>query len=217
MTASRFQVRECSNTECRLRFPLNPQTHSGAYCPRCGAPTLLAEEVGEQSSCGEEVETQKGAGTAGLLDNIRSSFNVGAMFRTADGAGLDHLYLCGITPTPDDNDKISKTALGAEESLPWSYHANGLDAAVLLQERGARLIALECTQDATPLYHYETKPDDGQLTVLIVSNELTGIDPGLIEMCETVLYIPMRGEKGSLNAAVAFGIAAYWITKPVQL
>ena len=214
MAASRFQVRECSNSECRLRFPLNPQMHSGAYCPRCGAPTVLVEKVLEQAGCGV-VESQKGTGVAGLLDNIRSSFNVGAMFRTADGAGLGHLYLCGITPTPDDNDKIGKTALGSEENVPWSYYANALDAAELLHERGARLIALECTKDAIPLYHYQTKPEDGRLTVLIVGNEITGVDPGLMEICETVLYIPMRGEKESLNAAVAFGIAAYWITNTV--
>jgi len=215
MAASRFQVRECSNSECRLRFPLNPQMHSGAYCPRCGASTVLVEEVYEQAGRGV-VEPKKGASAAGLLDNIRSSFNVGAMFRTADGAGLDHLYLCGITPTPDENDKIGKTALGAEENVPWSYHANALDAARLFQERGARLIALEYTRDAIPLYHYRIKPEDGQLTVLVVGNELAGIDPGLREMCETVLYIPMRGEKGSLNAAVAFSIAAYWITNTAE-
>jgi len=215
MTACRFQVRECSNADCRLRFPLNPQTHSGAYCPRCGEPTVLVKEVLEQAGCGV-AEPQKGAGTAGLLDNIRSSFNVGAMFRTADGASLGYLYLCGITPTPDENDKISKTALGAEENVPWNYYANALDAAAMLQERGARLIALEYTRDAIPLYHYRIKPEDGQLTVLVVGNELAGIDPGLREMCETVLYIPMRGEKGSLNAAVAFGIAAYWITNAAE-
>lgn len=215
MAASRFQVRECSDAECRLRFPLNPQMHSGAYCPRCGAPTVLVEEVLEQAGRGV-VEPQKGAGAAGLLDNIRSSFNVGAMFRTADGAGLGHLYLCGITPTPDENDKISKTALGAEENVAWNYYANALDAAAMLQEMGARLIALECTKDAIPLYPYRTNPEDGRLTVLIVGNELTGIDPGLMEICETVLYIPMRGEKRSLNAAVAFGIAAYWITNTAE-
>jgi len=148
---------------------------------------------------------------SGLLDNLRSELNVGAAFRTANGAGLSHLYLCGITPTPASNNRIAKTALGAEETVPWSYHPNALTLADQLKRSGAQLIALESTREALSLFDYSTSLSDRRPVVLIVGGELAGVDPGLLELCEKVLSIPMHGSKGSLNVSVAFGIAAYWL------
>ena len=144
-----------------------------------------------------------------MLDNIRSIYNVGAMLRMADGAGLSHLYLCGITATLD-HPRMAKTALGAEAAVPWSAHSNSLDVADELKGRGYALWGLESGPHAEPLFGAGPAPH-GKPLALIVGNELAGIDPALLARCDRVLYIPMAGIKGSLNAAVAFGIAAYYI------
>jgi tRNA G18 (ribose-2'-O)-methylase SpoU len=142
-----------------------------------------------------------------LLDNIRSVYNVGSIFRTADGAGLRHLHLCGITPPPD-HPKTAKTALGAEQAVAWTQYRNGLDAAVTLQERGCQLWAIEDSSQAESLFAAPILPD-GLPIVLVVGNEIAGIDPEILDRCDRILYIPMQGRKKSLNVASAFAIAAY--------
>lgn len=147
-----------------------------------------------------------------ILENIRSAYNVGAIFRTANGVGLQHLYLCGLTPTPKENPAIEKTALGAELLSPWSQHLNALTLARDLREEGHVLVGLECTSKATPIYRFRGEPSDDRPMVLIVGNERAGVDPGLLDLCDQVLALPMLGKKESLNVAVAFGVAAYWLT-----
>lgn len=129
------------------------------------------------------------------------------MFRTADGAGVGHLHLCGITATPE-HPKLAKAALGAQERVAWSSGLNGVDTAVALREQGHPLWALESTPDAVPLFE-RTLPESGKPIVLVVGNERAGVDPGILAQCEQVLALPMLGMKRSLNAAVAFGIAVY--------
>ncbi len=141
-----------------------------------------------------------------LLDNIRSIHNVGSMFRSADGAGLSHLYLGGITATPA-HPKLAKAALGAHLTVPWSHHANGLATAVALKRQGYALWAIEAAPGAVPLFQAPRQLD--QPVLLIVGNEKAGVDPGLLAASDQIFYLPMLGEKGSLNAAVAFGIAVY--------
>jgi 23S rRNA (guanosine2251-2'-O)-methyltransferase len=145
----------------------------------------------------------------GLLDNVRSTFNVGSIFRSADGAAFQHLYLCGITPTPA-HPKVAKTALTAEQTVAWSQHTNALDLAEALQGRGHHLWALEDAPDATSLFAAQLPPPDQPL-VLIVGHEVTGVDPGLLALCDQVVALPMGGVKRSLNVAIAFGIAAYTV------
>jgi 23S rRNA (guanosine2251-2'-O)-methyltransferase len=209
----KFQMCECTNPDCHLRFPLDPLTHSGNYCPRCGALAEPVAQIFDEHSCTPALKTGS-LQLKGLLDNIRSSLNVGSIFRIADGAGLAHLYLCGITPSPDENGSIAKTALGAQNSIAWSHHRNALDLALALKAQDAKLIALECAPNACTLYDFEMNAQEAQRVVLIVGSETAGVDPALLTLCEHVLAIPMRGEKESLNAAVAFGIAAYWLTRP---
>lgn len=139
-----------------------------------------------------------------LLDNVRSLFNVGSIFRSADGAGVSHLYLCGFTPTPT-NPKLAKTALGAEQTVGWSHHNNAVDLALSLRAQGHRLWALEALPGATIIF--DAPPLDGS-TVLVAGNEVTGIDPDLLALCSCTLAIPMYGRKRSLNVATAFGVAA---------
>jgi tRNA G18 (ribose-2'-O)-methylase SpoU len=140
-----------------------------------------------------------------ILDNIRSAWNVGSIFRSAEGFGFSHAYLCGITPTPD-NDAVTKTSLGAEDSVPWSYHKDAVKLVKGLKKEGWRIFALEEDSRSNEIRHTGTKTF---ASALIVGNELTGVDPELLDLCNDILYIPMRGEKKSFNVAVAFGIAAF--------
>ena len=141
-----------------------------------------------------------------VLDNIRSAWNVGSILRSAEGFGFTHAYLCGITPTPA-NDAVKKTSLGAEDSVPWTSHKDALKVVEKLKLQGDRIAALEEHENAIPLIKGLKKSTNP--TVLIVGNEITGIDPDLIDLCDEIYHIPMLGEKKSFNVAIAFGIAAY--------
>lgn len=140
-----------------------------------------------------------------LLDNIRSAWNVGSIFRSADGFGFAHAYLCGITPTPD-HESVYKTSLGAEDSVPWSYHKDAVKLARALKKEGWRIFALEEDEGAVEVGRID---DPTPPTALIVGNEVTGVDPELLDLCDRIYWIPMQGQKRSFNVAIAFGIAAY--------
>lgn len=207
MSTSHFQIRQCERKDCLFRFPVIENSSLGKECPQCGTKTRLVDAQYQS----HEVKTKHilpgGPEVEVLLDNIRSTFNVGSIFRTADGAGIRHLHLCGITPTPD-NPKLAKTALGAEYAVAWSKHSDGLTAAVSLKKQGMRLWALEGGPHSKALF--EAIADlEGPPIVLAIGNEVSGVDPGILEKCDRALYIPMQGAKGSLNVAVAFGIASY--------
>jgi len=139
-----------------------------------------------------------------LIDNVRSLWNVGSIFRTADACGVSHLALCGITGCPP-REEISKTALGAEEAVAWSYHAEPLDAIEKFRADGFVPVALEATDGATPLDEFEWP----RRVALVVGNEVAGVGPGLLGACDARVGIPMYGIKDSLNVAVAYGIAAH--------
>jgi 23S rRNA (guanosine2251-2'-O)-methyltransferase len=209
MTVQRYQIRQCEEKECHFRFPIVEGDTLGHRCPKCGGKARLIKvpytahevEIGKFVTEGAEVEA--------LLDNIRSVFNVGNMLRTADGAGIRHMHLCGITPTPN-NPKLAKTALGADRSVPWTQHRDGLAAAVSLKKQGLRLWALEGGSRSESLFDARVDPH-GPPIVLVVGSEISGVDPGILEHCERVLCLPMQGVKNTLNVAVAFGIAAYFL------
>lgn len=141
-----------------------------------------------------------------LLDNIRSGWNVGAMFRTADGLGGGRLHLCGITPTPD-HAQVAKTALGAEKSVPWVYASNAVQHCYVLRQQGYPIWALEDCPKAEVIFDLRLGDEMNEPTLLVVGNEVTGVDPEILAICERVLAIPMLGSKRSLNVAVAYGIA----------
>jgi 23S rRNA (guanosine2251-2'-O)-methyltransferase len=140
-----------------------------------------------------------------LLDNIRSAWNVGSILRTADGFGFDHAFLCGISPTPE-NEAVNKTSLGAEDSVPWSYHKDAVKLVRGLKKEGWGVWALEDDGRAVPMGQLE-RGEGG--TLLIVGNEVSGVDPALLDLCDAIQYIPMRGEKKSFNVAIAFAVAAF--------
>jgi 23S rRNA (guanosine2251-2'-O)-methyltransferase len=205
-----FEVHQCTHPNCRLRLPLDPGVYRGAYCPRCGAPMIRVGLPYENPQTIAEIQPKRVVRV--LLDNVRSTYNTGAIFRTADGVGATHLYLCGITPNPTDNPAIQKTSLGAELALSWSVHPDACALGEDLLREGFRLIGLETTPDATPLFEVDSESIGGASLVLVAGNEQAGIDPGLLALCDLVLVAPMIGSKASLNVAVAFGLAAYWLT-----
>jgi len=144
-----------------------------------------------------------------LLYNIRSMWNVGSMFRTADAAGIEKMILCGYTATPPRKE-IDKTALGAQNTVLWEYYADPIEAITILKEDGVRICALEITTGSIP--YTEIKPADFPLC-LIVGNEVDGIEPRLLDCCDHVLEIPQYGIKHSLNVAVAAGVALFELVR----
>lgn len=139
-----------------------------------------------------------------ILDNIRSRENVGSIFRTADAAGVAKLYLCGITPVPP-HDKISKTALGAETTVPWEHTGQTWRLVEKLKKEGYQVVALEKTKTADDIFKFRPKFP----VALIVGNEVDGLKPEILKRAEKTLAILQYGQKESLNVAVAFGVSVY--------
>ena len=210
MTATYYEIRLCQN--CGLRYPLTESHPFGERCPVCLGQTqaILKRTIALLPPRGEGIEMRGEIQLSALLDNIRSAWNVGAIFRTADGLRIDKLYLCGITPTPD-NEALQKTSLGAEETVAWEYSRNALETANKMKSEGHKLIALEQDNRAVSLTDYRFQNPDPK--ILIVGNEVTGVDPELLDLCDHILHIPMLGQKRSFNVEVAFGIAAFQLTR----
>ncbi len=143
-----------------------------------------------------------------VLDNIRSLHNVGAMFRTADGVGVEKMFLCGVTGAPPQA-QISKTALGAEERVPWEYRKKALSAVREMKDRGYQIVILEQTEESLA---YQDFVPAGPVC-LIVGNEKDGVSEDLLALADAAMEIPMAGIKNSLNVAVAFGVAAYSLSR----
>lgn len=206
-----YLIRECPNPSCNFRFPAPGESGIGVQCPKCKSPTSVLHviDLDPDTSKNDTLTTKNNPHLEVFLDNIRSTFNVGAMFRTADGAGIKKIHLGGITPLPN-NKKIHKTALGAETSIDYQYHPNGLEAVRKFKEQGYRIWALEKTDFSVDLTSIHLSQDNSR-TLLIVGNEIVGIDPDILEICDLHIEIPMSGMKGSLNVAIAYGIAVYFL------
>ena len=148
-----------------------------------------------------------------ILHNIRSLHNVGSIFRTADAAGLEKLYLTGVTPAPVDRfghlrPQLGKVALGAQEYVPWEKVASPTRAIRSLKERDFSIVGVEQTQKAVPYYSFPKARDRKRLAILL-GNERRGLPASLLQKCDTILVIPMRGKKESLNVSVVFGIVVF--------
>jgi 23S rRNA (guanosine2251-2'-O)-methyltransferase len=210
MTTTYYEIRFCQN--CGLRYPLIENHPFGERCPVClGATQVVLRRTIVLLPLREEGTGMRGEiQLSALLDNIRSAWNVGAIFRTADGLGIKKLYLCGITPTPD-SESVRKTSLSAEETVAWEYSRNALETVNKLKNEGHKFIALEQTNGAVSLTDYRF-PNPSPF-ILIVGNEVTGVDPELLDLCDQIIHIPMLGQKCSLNVEVAFGIAVFQLTR----
>lgn len=213
MANNAHEIRVCES--CGLRYPLTDGHPFGTRCPACMGETrvVVRRELAGEMPGSEEERVESGRSWAVLLDNIRSAWNVGSILRSADGFGFRHAFLCGITPTAD-NEAVTKTALGAQYSVQWSYHKDAVRLVEGLKSQGWKVYALEGYEKAVPLDRpHFSSPDETVIKhVLILGNEVNGVDPGLLDLCDGILYIPMRGEKRSFNVAIAFGIAAYALT-----
>ena len=227
MSATLEQV--CPYADCRQPFSVPISAHGRQRaCPACGRLLTIMDQMGlrrreverltaalasasARGKSGEQTPlltpaVRRDPELVALLANIRSLWNVGSIFRSADGAGVGQLILTGITGTPP-RPEIAKTALGAEDTVPWIYEAEPEAAARRIQAAGHRLLVLETGPEARPL----GEADVSGRVCLVLGHELAGVSPGLVDLADELVSLPMRGLKQSLNVAVAFGIAAYQV------
>lgn len=199
-------IRQCQNPQCNMRYPVTEVTGKEHICPVCQGSTAFVAHYPQHPTQSSEQPSRPPFSL--LLDNIRSIFNVGSIFRSADGCGLvEHIYLCGITPTPD-HPKMAKTSLGAETNIPWTYHTNALVIAEKLISEGCQLIALETTQQSELISPRVISHFSGQ-SIVMVGNEVAGLDPALLALAHRHIHLPMHGIKESLNVAIAASIFLY--------
>ena len=156
----------------------------------------------------DEIQQQPRRPVVVLLDNIRSLYNVGAIFRTSDAVGVEKIYLGGITGQPP-RAEIHKAALGAERSVPWEYRQHPVEIIHTLKSAGYHIVILEHT-DQSQNYHQITYQFP---LCLVVGHEISGVSDEVVELADMAIQIPMFGIKQSLNVAVAYGIAIYEIVK----
>ncbi len=140
-----------------------------------------------------------------VLNSIRSSYNVGSIFRTSDGAMIEKLYLCGYTPHPPKKD-VLKTALGSQDSVEWEFVENPKSVVEKYKSKGYTICALE--QTSKNINYSEVRKNNLPLC-LIIGNEISGVNQELIDLCDISIEIPQYGIKQSLNVAVAYGIAIF--------
>jgi tRNA G18 (ribose-2'-O)-methylase SpoU len=145
-----------------------------------------------------------------IIHNIRSVHNVGALFRTADAVGIDKIIISGYSPSPLDRfgrvrSDMAKSALGAEQSVPWEISENIIETIKGLKSDGYTIIGLE--QDPRSVDYKTIPKTDGM--VFIIGTETTGMESELLDLCDTIAEIPMHGSKESLNVSVSAGILLY--------
>jgi len=145
-----------------------------------------------------------------IFYNIRSAYNVGSMFRTADAAGVTKIYLVGHTPAPLDRfgrfrKDIAKAALGAEKTIPWEYEKEILPLLTKLKKENCQIIAIEQSEKSLDYKKVKIKAE----CAFIVGNEVTGLPKEVLEVADVIAEIPMNGKKESLNVSVAFGVALF--------
>jgi len=148
------------------------------------------------------------------LDNIRSTFNVGSIFRTADALGVEKIILGGTTPAPidrfgRDRQDIAKVSLGAEKSVPWQYEENLLPMLKKLKKDNYQIIAIE--QSSKSVDYKKVKIKEGEKVVFIMGAEVEGVAKDILKQASIIVEIPMLGQKESLNVSVSFGVALFRI------
>lgn len=145
-----------------------------------------------------------------IIENVRSAYNVGAMFRTADGAGFSKVFLIGYTPTPIDRfgrvqAEIAKTSLGASQTVGWEHAATSQEVIQNLQAQECTVVAIEQTEHSVSLKDFQM-PDT---VAYIMGNEVDGVEQATLDAVDQVVDIPMLGQKESLNVSVTAGIVMY--------
>lgn len=202
----------CPRPDCRRLFTDQAAVPGRIiHCPDCNRamnarPASMDRtlEDRERNSTGGEGADIPRLPLAVLVDNVRSLWNVGSIFRSSDACGVGLVVLAGITGAPP-RDAVAKTALGAEQAVRWRYRAEALAALEQILEEGYTPVALETGTGGSSLQNYRWP----ERPCLIVGNEIRGISPEVLDACTGSVSIPMRGVKDSLNVAVAFGIAVH--------
>jgi len=162
----------------------------------------------------EEFKKQPKAPLVVVLDNVRSALNVGSVFRTADAFAVEKIYLCGITATPPHKE-ISKTAIGATDSMDWEYVKDISDAINHLKSAGYKIFGIEQTSKTTLLQNVKIEPN--QKIAIVMGNEVMGISDAILPLLDEVIEIPQFGTKHSLNVSVCTGIMIWELFKKMTL
>lgn len=172
-----------------------------------GVRKLSHEELTAQRLSVEQAQSLRRHPITLVLEDIRSLYNVGSIFRSADAFRIERLVLTGFTPHPPRKE-ITKTALGAEASVPWVYEPDTITAINRLRTEGMHVFAIELAQQAITLSDMSTRllNSPGEHYAFVLGNELTGVSDSVMGLCEGAVEIPMYGTKHSLNVAVAAGI-----------
>lgn len=169
---------------------------------------LLNSELGRISS--EEYSSAVKMPVTIVLDNVRSQHNIGAAFRSADAFAAERIILCGICATPPSAE-IHKSALGAENTIPWEYFEESSNAVKKLKEEGYLIISVEQTENSTLLN--EIKLDKSERYALVFGNEVKGVMQEVVDLSDTVLEIPQHGTKHSINVSVSIGVVLWEFSK----
>ncbi len=154
--------------------------------------------------------------TVAILHNIRSVINVGAIFRTCDAAGISKIYLTGITPTPLDRfgrtrNDLAKAALGAEKTVAWEFLPEIKTVLENLKKENYKIVAIEQSSTSIDYKKVQEKINPDENVTFLVGNEVDGIPKDILDLCDIITEIPMKGDKESLNVSTAFGIAVFRI------
>lgn len=150
-----------------------------------------------------------------VLDDVRSMYNVGSVFRTSDAFRVAAIHLCGITAQPP-HAEIHKTALGAEDSVEWEYFPSAKDSVRALQEQGFKVFAVEQAEGSTMLQNLSLGNDKGKYAI-VMGNEVKGVNQEVVDMCDSCIEIPQFGTKHSLNVSTTAGIVIWEFAKKVLL
>lgn len=176
---------------------------------------LTTEEMGRMSV--EEFRASEKLPLTVVLDNVRSLNNIGSVFRTSDAFRVEHIALCGITATPPHRE-IHKTALGAEDSVAWSYHEDTAECVKGLKERGYKIYAVEQVNDSIKIgISNKELAIEGHPIAIVMGNEIEGVQESLLPLCDGSLEIPQYGTKHSLNVSCAAAIVIWEMFKKLRI
>lgn len=151
-----------------------------------------------------------------VLDNVRSLYNVGSVFRSCDAFRIEAVYLCGITATPPNNE-IHKTALGAEDSVDWQYFADTHEAIDHLRSRGYYIYSIEQVEHSTKLQRLNLDAQTHTGYAVVLGNEVKGVQQQIVDISDACLEIPQLGTKHSLNVSVTAGIVVWEFARQLIL
>jgi len=180
------------------------QVNKNSNLPSCPMRKLRTSELNRQSA--EEMKNSERLPIVVVLDNVRSAYNVGSVFRTCDAFAIEKIYLCGITASPP-NREVMKTALGSTESIPWKYFKSADEAVNELKSSGYLISLVEQTDESISLEEFLVKKN--QKYALIFGNEVEGISQPLLSLADTAIEIPQFGIKHSFNISVSAGIVLW--------